>query len=399
MKRNVVFVKTMIFLFKYMGDSTNELPPKQLTPDYLPNLPPLALHWLDGETRLPKGGRADGRLRVALPNDARTKTFVFEYKSDWTARPFSEAVKQAKRYAEESGDLPLVILPYMSDEHLNTLYEASLSGMDLCGNALFIDLESEPIWCLRFTGKPNRFKNTQKVKSPYQGKSGLVARTLLSCPVFPNAEALQAEVARRGGEVSQPVVSRALQAFRDDLVVGSQGGKGVVLLQTEKLLDRLTDQWRGKVERWQVQGNTVLWRGRVDGNPEQFLPSVFSRPRIRSHQLIMTGLTSAAQRTNLTLEPVQYVYSNAIGSIFDDVQAEQTRRFPNFEVWFPPDEAVFFDPMTDEAGVQWASPLQTYLGLAAGDVRSQQAAVEFRKALLAEVDAKKARLLAEGGET
>lgn len=384
-----LFLLWLIFLSKNMAAYKNIFPPQQVGPGDLPDLSPLSIEWLAGAIRI-KTRQPDGRLRVHLPRYGQSHTFVFEFKKDWTARPFSEAIKQARAYAADSGDLPLVILPYMSDEHLDTLYEADISGMDLCGNAL---LNVQPDWFVRFTGRPNRFRSTQPLKSPYQGKSALVARALLACPVLPNAEALRAEVEQRGGKVSQPVISRALKAFRDDLIVGSQGEYSVVLLQPEKLLDRLLTQWRMTVEDWQKSGSTVLWRGRTDEKPETILAHLFKRSHQSGSSAVLTGLTSSVQRTNLTIEDTNYLYVPQVGDLLDNLKVTETRRFPNLELWSPPDEAVFFDAMTDERGWKWASPLQTYLELETGDARLQGTAGEFRAALLNDMKEKKSALL------
>ncbi|MFK7602662.1 hypothetical protein ACI3L1_10660 [Deinococcus sp. SM5_A1] len=371
----------------------NSSPPDFLTPQDLQVKSPLQLEWLGSEMQLGLEQRADARIRLSFRGES--KTFIVNYTKRWTAVAIEAAIRQVKKTAElNPSDLPLVVLPYMSDDAFHLLAESEVSGLDVVGNGLIAAGD----WLMLFSGTPNPYKNPQLVKSPYSGKSALVARTLLACPVVPTAEALRAEIQQRGGNVSQPVVSRALKAFREDLIVGSRAGHGIVLLQPEKLLDRLTEQWKSTVEKWRAGGNTVVWSGRVEGSPTEVLPRMFQQPRIKRHEAIMTGLTSTVQRTHLTVEATQYLYSEAVGPLLDDVQATSTRRFPNLEIWLPPDEAVFFDAVTDEHRVEWASPLQTYLELVTGDARLQQTAVEFRTALLEEAEEKKAVLLAQDGK-
>lgn len=370
------------------------IPPEHLALLDLRVKRPLELEWLGSEPKLAGGRRADARIR--LTHRGESKTFIVEYKKLWTGAALQSAIQQVREYAELSpGDLPLVVVPYLSEEHLETLLAARVSGLDLLGNGV-IDADK---WLLVFSGKPNKFKNTQAVKSPYQGKSALVARTLLSCPVLPNAEALRAEVEQRGGKVSQPVVSRALKAFRDDLVVGIQAGQGIVLLQPEKLLDRLTQQWKLQVERWKASGQTVLWSGQVAGSPEEFLPKIFANAHENAQPAVLTGLKSSVQLTHLTSESTQYLYSERVGSLLRGLNAKETRRFTNFEVWLPPDQAVFFDPVVTDDGWRWGSVLQTYLELVTGDVRLQQSAEELRDALLNVAEEKKNSLLSKCGAT
>ena len=374
-----------------MAENKNNRPPPSLTSEELRGglTSFLTLDWLEIEPKLAEGKRPDARIQ--LTHRQHSKRFLVEYKTAWTAASLASAIQQAKRYSKLSpGDFPLVVVPYLSEDAVDTLLESDVSGLDLCGNgALMAD-----DWLLLFSGKPNRFKNPQLTKSPYREKSSLVARTLLSCPVAPTAELLRNEIKRRGGDISQPVVSRALKAFRDDLIVGSRADYNVVLLQPEKLLDRLLEQWKVTKERWQKSGQNIVWTGRADDDIPKALSAVFANAQRSKQPTVMAGLSSSGRYTNLTTEPIQYIYSKNLNTLLEGVDAQTTRRFPNIEIQYPPDETVFFDPITDEAGVKWASRLQTYLELAAGDVRLQQAARAFRTALLNEVAEKKDALLA-----
>lgn len=371
-----------------MTNSKNKTPaPERLTERDLTVRPPLELEWLGSEVELRRGKKADARIR--LTRRGESQTFLVEYKKLWTGAALKRAIEQARALVEYSpDDLPMVVLPYLSREMLETLLREGVSGLDLVGNG-YVDT---PNWGMWLEGQANTFKNTQVIKSPYQGKSALVARTLLSMPILPNAEALRAEIEKRGGSVSQPVVSRALKAFRDDLIVGKQGEFDIVLLQPEKLLDRLAEQWKVTVERWQKSGQTVLWRGQVQGDRNEYLQEIFRNARETKATIMFTGLDAVVMEMNIATEPTRYIYASRTEKLLENLEAQQTRRFPNLEILTPPDEAVFFDSRW-LTGLRWPSQLQSYLELITDDVRLQQGAEELRKVILELVADQKSALL------
>ena len=71
-------------------------------------------------------------------------------------------------------------------------------------------------------------------------------------------------------------------------------------------------------------------------------------------------------------------------AIFSRVSASTSSRFPNLEViGTDNEEAVYFDSRLDEStGLRWASPVQSYLELMAGDKRDQETAAQVRAEIL-----------------
>ena len=360
-----------------MANSKNKTPaPERLTERDLTVRPPLELEWLGSEVELRRGKKADARIR--LTRRGESQTFLVEYKKLWTGAALKRAIEQARALVEYSpDDLPMVVLPYLSREMLETLLREGVSGLDLVGNG-YVDT---PNWGMWLEGQANTFKNTQVIKSPYQGKSALVARTLLSMPVLPNAEALRAEIEKRGGKVSQPVVSRALKAFRDDLIVGKQGEYDIVLLQPDKLLDRLAEQWKGIVERWNSSGNTVLWRGRVEGEGQDILRHLTQQARASGERLVVSGVSASFKYASVASSEAVSLYADQPEQLLKGLSAEPTRRFPNLYFMRPPDEAVFFDSHLVE-GALWPSLVQRYLELTVGDARLQGSAAVIRQEIV-----------------
>jgi len=342
-------MQTVIFLHK------EAQPPLELSQEWLPKLDLLQL-------RL----HPRGRLRIAYGEDSFD--FFYTYRPDWTTRSFEAALEHANAVLSA---YPMVVLPYLSDEKLKLLSAAQVSGMDLCGNALIL---VPGRWLLRYSGRPNRFKNPQTLKDPYRGKSAMVARALLERPAFHTLRDLHRYILERGGELSQPLVSRSLEQLRQDVVVGSQEPYRVYLLQPERLLDRLVEGW-GRV---QVK---TLWRGRVR-HPD-LLPALFANARRQGVRAAVTGAGAASRHaSNLTGGTLIQLYTEGAEALLGGLETAPDNPFPNLELRSPPDPAVFFDLEPGPDGILWASDVQTYLELHWGDARQKEGAARLRADIL-----------------
>lgn len=343
--------------------------PFDLTPSDLPFLPGVTLTYIPKAiTNAELSGDGTLTARFGDFQDA----FLVNYKRGWSARDFSNALEQVRRMRVTYPALhPLVVLPYLDDDKLDALQRKDVSGLDLCGNAY---LHVPNRWAARFTGRPNRFRADQTLRQPYAGKASLVGRTLLRRPAFPTASALLRDIERRGGSLSQALVSRALRELAEDLVVGERGAARVALLQPDKLLDRLG-------EAWKPLRTTILWRGKIARPTAEFLPRLFENAREAHVRAVMTGLGSASRHASITMEDVAYVYADRDADLLANLDARPTERFANLEVRRTPDDAVYFDA-DEEAGVRWASPVQTYLEMLGGDARTRDGARGLRKQLL-----------------
>ncbi|MCX6365160.1 MAG: hypothetical protein NTX57_00395, partial [Armatimonadetes bacterium] len=237
------------------------LPPRSLASGGAWSFPPLALSVQTAAETL-----------VQVAYDDQIVAFVAEYKASWQERAFQAALEWAQARRQEE-PYPLVVLPYLSDERIQTLLTYRISGVDLCGNGLIL---VPGRWLIRQSGKPNRFRIEQALRNPYQGKASLVGRTLLQQSTFPRLDDLHNEIARRGGEVSLALVSRAVQRLEEDVMTLRKEGSRVRLVQPEKLLDALVDAYEPRRVR-------RVWRGKV-ADPVSALPLLFARARERGQR-------------------------------------------------------------------------------------------------------------------
>ena len=373
-------------------------PPQRLTQADLPSVPLVTIE-LDRDLI---GSKRDWQLmhKISVRSrvggfDSDTVTFAVVYKTSWTAQSFEAAIKQLDSAAFSAPVLPLILLPYLDEAKLEVLATWQISGLDLCGNAL---LMVPGRLLVQRSGQPNRFKIERGLKSPYTGKASLVGRALLEQPHFETANELLAFIRTHGGDLSQALVSRTLKALEDDLVAEQGKGQGIMVLQPGKLLDRLVEGWKTYADRPANREERLLWRGRVSladssRSTSETMNAMLSAQTVHHQRLVMTGLSSAARWTNLSSGEMQSFYVDAVGDLLRGYNAEETRRFPNLELWRPPDEAVYFDALEDHYG-RWASPVQTYLEMVTGDARTQDAAQALRASLLGKLESRKAMLLA-----
>lgn len=289
----------------------------------------------------------------------RAFTFRIEYRRVGTPQQIELALMQVRKSAREAGVLPLVVVPYLSEERLLGLEREGVSGLDLCGNAVLAVPGS--LYVFR-TGFPNRFKSSAPIKNVFKGASSLVARVFLLRREFASVGQIGEEIAARGGEISPGTVSKALKELEAQLLVGRESGT-IRLLQPERLLDRLEREFAEPKITGYFQGKAEV---------------TFESLQSRGVPVVRTGVGSATRYAALAMENTLRVYTASLAGLLEGLETTETNRFPNLEVLETSDQAAFFD-----ARDGFASPIQTYLEMRNGDERLRQSAGQVRERILA----------------
>jgi hypothetical protein len=94
-----------------------------------------------------------------------------------------------------------------------------------------------------------------------------------------------------------------------------------------------------------------------------------------------TGLSSVSHYAVMQRDDILSVYCPRIAPMLEQLPGRADDRFPNFEVVETEAQPFYFDARSED-GFAWASPLQTYLELAAGDKRDRETAEQVRSYLL-----------------
>lgn len=313
---------------------------------------------------------AGSRLRPDFVLTAEWKgkkfSFVAECKSSSTPRTIEAAVQQARSYSEASQYLPMIVVPYLNPAALDRLADREVSGIDLSGNGLVV-VPGE--WFVRSTGAKNSFPASAPIKNVYRGVSSLVARVFFSRSTFSSVQEVLGEIQRRGGKTTLSTVSKALSGLEEDLLIGRE--KSIRVLQPERLLDRLVENHRdpgGRNRRSVRVSDTqrTLWQ--FAHNARESGASVVGY--IPSRYVIMPESGDMVR-----------VYASSIEQITRGAELDETSRFPNIELCETDEPTVYFNPVEDEDFL-WTSLLQTYLMLAKGGKREQDAAQQLRPGLI-----------------
>ena len=313
--------------------------------------------------------RADALIDLSMPDDDGPYRFVLEAKSRSTPEAVHAAVAQAKTAVRE-GEWPMILVPYLAPDRLEYLERAGVSGVDLCGNGVV--QVPKRLFVFR-SGQPNIYPDSRPLNNPYRGRSALVARLLLTQTSWPSLKMLVELLAQQGGKLSMAQSSKAIRALEEDRIV-AKTERGIRLEEPLQLLDRLGSEWRRSPIRnrkaFRLNENAVAWAGRLS-----------SEPALR---WAVTGESSASRYGVFSQAgPRRIAVSNLatamslIGGIPEPIPS-----FAEVELIETDEPGFFFQTVQDDTGMRWASRLQTWLELQAGDARQKEAAVDLRLQIL-----------------
>jgi hypothetical protein len=328
--------------------------------------PPLELRWEESKSR-----EIDGILRLSW----RKKSFKFaaECKRESSPKAIETAAEQARKYAEASKLLPLVVVPFLGEQAIDALEARSVSGIDLCGNGVVI-VPGE--WYVRRTGRPNLFRAEGVIKNVYRKSSSVVARLFLACPEFGSVQDALEGLRRRGGRVTLATVSKVSKRLEDDLIIERkrEGATKLRLIQPDKLLDRLAANYAPPAVTRRLSGKL---RGI---GPEEFQARLREWAEKTGNQVALTGMSSVGAYAVMARDGAEEYYctdaAGAVRAVGDRFQP--TERFASVILIETPDEEVYFDR---REGLT-ASPVQTFVELSAGDKRDRETAEQVRGVIL-----------------
>ena len=332
------------------------------------SLPPVELRAVGAEDA---GVAADAIIEARWQD--QSVRFVAEIRNLATPKSLRQATAVAQQAARPPQLYPMVIAPYLSCEKLRQLEAVGVSGVDLCGNGVLMVPGRMSVFR---TGQANRFPQSATLKNVYRGKNSLVGRALLLRPRFDRVKDIVTLLTERGGAVAFSTVSKALKRLEEQLIV-SRRGSSTRLLQADVLMDNLAANYQPPAVGEQFVGKCALEGKTVT---RQLAASV-SR---EGGAAVLTGSASGERYATMAGEPKVSLYTTLAATdvlAAADLAMEQTDRFANVEILQTTDTKVFFDPRVAD-GIPYASPIQTWLELAAGSKRQKDAAEQVRRGIL-----------------
>jgi hypothetical protein len=271
----------------------------------------------------------------------------------------------------------MLVMPFISEPQLQELEREGISGIDLCGNGVVV---VPGIFSIFRNGAKNRFSSSAPIKNIYRKNSSMVGRVFLALPGYGTVQEICSEINRRNllvdrwdkRPMSLSTVSKSLKALEEDLIVER---KDIIrLVQPDKLLEKLTENYappkiKERVRLKVPEGNGILWELLQKQSQELNLP------------LVATGPSSVSQYAVMQRGDVLSVYCPRLEMLLERLPGSQSDRFPNLELVETEDETVYFDARK-EGNSWWASPVQVYLELMAGDKRDRETAEQVKSFIL-----------------
>jgi hypothetical protein len=340
-------------------------------------LPPIVLRLLELGPRVGDRARLDALVEGTWPGGGRA-IFALELKALSTPKALLGAVGALRASPLPPDWLPMVMVPYLSDDRLRELERLGVSGVDLCGNGA-VTVPGK--LAIVRSGQANRFASSQPIKNIYRRRSSLVGRVFLCRPAFPSVKEIVAQVASRdlllqaghGQPVTVATVSKVIAGLEQDLVIARERGL-IRLLQPDTLLDKLAlNHTRPAAE------SALALKVELAGSS---LPDLLGAAcQALGLPIVATGLSSVWRYATMPRGEVLSVYCPQASDLVARLTATVTDRFPNLEIIETQDVTAYFDAPCEQR-FRWAAPVQAFLELASGDKRDQEAAEQVRAFLL-----------------
>lgn len=331
-------------------------------------LPPLVILQLQ-LGGLHKALRADAIIEAGLPGGGIKHRFVIEAKAQSTLESIHTAHYQAKSFCLP-GQIPLVLVPFLSPERIQLLEEEKINGIDLCGNGV---IQIKDVLYVVRTGKPNAYPQSRSLNNPYRGRSSLVARALLTKRTWPSLTSLREWIENNGASLSIGQASKAVAALKEDLMITSQKGS-IQLKEPARLLDKLGSEWRKPQFR-----NKKSFR--VKGDVLQNVTMLDFHPTMK---WCVTGESSTSKYTPFSQGgPLKIAVTDIFlaGALIGGAP-ETVPSFADLELLETVESGYYFQCFVDGSKIKWASKLQTWLELQSGDARQKEAAQDIRLQIL-----------------
>ncbi|MFZ2410065.1 MAG: hypothetical protein WAW23_00690, partial [Candidatus Methanoperedens sp.] len=180
-----------------------------------------------------------------------------------------------------------------------------------------------------------------------------------------------------GEPMALPTVSKVLKALEDDMIVG-RNGSTTTLLQAEKLLERLRENYTPPKAK-----NIINWQIPLSPAGVLSLNQALSEAFKSDIPAVLTGasMSSVSFYAVMQVGGVNSIYCPDPEKWLVKLPGTQTDRFPTISIIQTDEASVYFDARR-EKNMVFASPIQTYLELMAGDKRDQETAVQVKDYIL-----------------
>ena len=339
------------------------------------SLPPLSFRILKGGSQVGENLCLDALIEALWGKNIAK--FAVECKSLSTPKAFRDGLNTLKTSLLPKGFWPLLFMPFLGERQLQELEQEKISGVDLCGNGVVVVPD---VFTVFRSGEKNRFTSSAPIKNIYRKNSSMVGRVFLLRSSYETVQDICAEINRRNllvdrwdkKAMSLSTVSKALKTLEEDLIISRE--KAIRLLQSDKLLEKLRENYTTPsiIERIRLK---------IPGDMGKVRDLLRKESQELGIPLVAAGTSSVGQYAVMQRGELLSVYCPRIDILLDRISGNQSDRFPNLELLKTEDETVYFDAR-QEGDFWYASPVQVYLELMAGDKRDQETAEQLKSYII-----------------
>lgn len=261
---------------------------------------------------------------------------------------------------------PIIIAPYLSEQALNRLAEAEISGIDLSGNGVVVI--PGKLFVYR-AGAKNKFLSNAPIKNVFRGTSSLVARVFFNKSEYENVGEILGEITERGGKTTFSTVSKVLKALEEELIIAK--GEKVRLLDAKRLLEKLVKNYRRPEARRTLSikcADLSTALEKISENAKK--KNIIFAWDYPARYIVMPSDTFPMK-----------IYTESIDELLKGVDFTETSRFPDITLMETDETTLYFDRSREQESY-FLSPLETYLQLATQGKREQEAALLMTDNLL-----------------
>ncbi len=213
----------------------------------------------------------------------------------------------------------------------------------------------------------------------------MVGRVFLLRSGYDTVQEICAEINRRNllvnlwdkRPMSLSTVSKSLKTLEEDLIVDRNDI--IRLLQPDKLLEKLSENYAPPNIKERV-------RLKVQEESGKLRQMLLKQSQELSLPLVAAGTSSVGQFAVMQRGDLLSVYCPRLEMILERLSGSQSDRFLNLELVETEDEMVYFDSR-QEGNFWWASPVQVYMELMAGDKRDQETAEQVKSYIIKNLQA------------
>jgi len=338
-------------------------------------LPPLSFRFLKGRMEVDGNRRLDALVKASWREG--TAKFAVECKPISTPKAFQDGMNLLKILPLPKGYRPLLFLPFLNESQLDDLEREGISGIDLCGNGVIV---VPGIFAVFRSGGKNRFSSSAPIKNVYRKNSSMAGRIFLLRSGYDTVQEICSKINRLNllvnswdkKPMSLSTVSKVLKTLEEDLIITRKDT--IRLLQPDKLLGKLDDNYAPPNIKERL-------RLKVPEDRETLRELLMNLSQTLGLPLVASGTSSVGKYAAMQRGDLLSVYCPCLERLLSLLPGSQTDRFPNLELVETDDETVYFDARK-EGDFWWASPVQVYLELMAGDKRDQETAEQVKSSIL-----------------